>query len=109
MTEARIVNLFMPKHGFTMEEGTLLAWTVAEGASIERGHVVAEVETEKATVEVEAPATGILRRIVAGVGDTLPVGGMLGVIADAAADDADIDAFVAHFHATFVPPEKSEF
>ena len=102
-----IEKLGMPKWGLSMTEGKLLDWLVAEGDDVGVGDEVAEVETEKITGAVEAPAAGVLRRRVAAVGDVVPVGGLLGVIAPATVSEADIDAFVAEFEAAFVPAESA--
>ncbi|HEY6775064.1 MAG TPA: acetoin dehydrogenase dihydrolipoyllysine-residue acetyltransferase subunit [Thermoleophilaceae bacterium] len=104
----RIDKLGMPKWGLSMTEGTVVAWLVEEGAELAVGDEVAEVETEKINGVVESPAPGVLRRRVAGVGAVVPVGGLLGVIADAAVPDADIDSFVEEFQAGFVPEEAEE-
>lgn len=85
----------MPKWGMTMTEGTLVDWLVPEGAVVEQGQEIAEVETTKIANAIEAPVSGILRRQVAAPGMSVPVGGLLGVFADAATTDAEIDAFVA--------------
>jgi pyruvate dehydrogenase E2 component (dihydrolipoamide acetyltransferase) len=103
-----IEKLGMPKWGLSMTEGRLVEWLVEEGAEVAVGDDVAEVETEKINGEVESPAAGILRRRVAAVGDVIPVGGLLGVIADADVPDADIDRFVEEFQAGFVPEEAEE-
>jgi pyruvate dehydrogenase E2 component (dihydrolipoamide acetyltransferase) len=103
-----IEKLGMPKWGLSMTEGKLLSWLVDEGADIAVGDEVAEVETEKITGAVESPVAGVLRRRVAAEGDVVAVGGMLGAIAPADAADADIDAFVEEFQATFVPGEAEE-
>jgi pyruvate dehydrogenase E2 component (dihydrolipoamide acetyltransferase) len=66
------------------------------------------VETEKINGVVESPAAGTLRRRVASPGDVIPVGGLLGVIADASVPEEDIDRFVDEFLATFVPDESEE-
>lgn len=103
-----ITKLGMPKFGLVMKEGALVAWLVEEGAEVAAGDEVAEVETDKINGAVEAPAAGVLRRQVASVGDVVPVGGLLGVLADAAVPEEEIDAFVAEFEATFVPEEAEE-
>src|SRR4051812_20698384 len=103
-----ISKLGMPKWGLSMTEGRVLDWLVEEGAEVSPGDELCEVETEKITGAVEAAASGILRRRIGSVGDVIPVGGLLGVIADASESDADIDAFVAEFEATFVPGEEED-
>ena len=49
----------MPKLGFDMAEGLLVRWAVSEGEEIEKGQLIAEIETDKATVEVESPMPGL--------------------------------------------------
>lgn len=70
----------MPKLGFDMKEGTFAAWVKKVGDSITSGDVIAEVETDKATVEVETYATGTLLHVMAGAGDILEVGAPIAVI-----------------------------
>ena len=101
-------KLGMPKWGLSMTEGRVLEWLVDEGAEVHPGDEVAEIETDKLTGPVESPLEGILRRRVASEGDVVPVGGLLGVVADPEVPDADIDAFVAEFQASFVPGESDE-
>jgi pyruvate dehydrogenase E2 component (dihydrolipoamide acetyltransferase) len=103
-----IAKLGMPKWGLSMTEGRVLDWLVEEGAEVSPGEELCEVETEKITGAVEATASGILRRRIGSVGDVIPVGGLLGVIADASESDADIDAFVAEFEANFVPEAEED-
>jgi pyruvate dehydrogenase E2 component (dihydrolipoamide acetyltransferase) len=103
-----IAKLGVPKWGLSMTEGKLVEWLVEEGAELEQGAEVAEVETEKINGIVEAPTAGVLRRRTAAVGETLPVGALLGVIADPSVSDADIDAFIADFQASFIPEESEE-
>jgi pyruvate dehydrogenase E2 component (dihydrolipoamide acetyltransferase) len=101
-------KLGMPKWGLSMSEGRVLEWLVEEGAELHAGDEVAEIETDKLTGPVESPLEGVLRRRVAAEGDVVPVGGLLGVVADPDVPDADIDAFVAEFQASFVPGEEED-
>jgi hypothetical protein len=55
-------DVIMPALGVAQEKGTLLNWRKAEGQTVTRGEPLMEVETDKATVEIEAPASGILNR-----------------------------------------------
>jgi len=103
-----IKALTMPKWGLSMKEGKVAAWLMQEGASISPGNEVLEVETEKIASAVEASESGVLRKIVAQEGETLPVGALLGVIADASVGASAIDAFVEEFQKNFVPPAEGE-
>jgi pyruvate dehydrogenase E2 component (dihydrolipoamide acetyltransferase) len=78
-------KLTMPRLGMTMTEGTILHWLCQEGELVEKGEPVLEVMTDKVNIEVEAPFTGRLVRIVAHDGDTLPVGADLAFFEDAGA------------------------
>ncbi len=101
-----LTKLGMPKWGLSMTEGTVVEWLVEEGTELKKGDEVVEVESEKINNAVETPGEGVLRRRVAKEGDVLPVGAMLGVIADASVSDEEIDAYVEEFQANFVPSEE---
>jgi pyruvate dehydrogenase E2 component (dihydrolipoamide acetyltransferase) len=75
---ANIIN--MPKLGFDMAEGTLVRWVVQEGEAIARGGVLAEIETDKATVEVESPFEGVVASHMVKTGDVVPVNLPIAVI-----------------------------
>ncbi|MDD2336571.1 MAG: 2-oxo acid dehydrogenase subunit E2 [Geobacteraceae bacterium] len=92
---AGVFEITMPKWGLTMEEGTLVSWKVEVGEKVESGAELAEVETDKIVNVLENTQAGVLRRIVAAEGDVLPVGALLGIIAEEGVSDADIDAFIA--------------
>jgi pyruvate dehydrogenase E2 component (dihydrolipoamide acetyltransferase) len=76
----------------TMEEGKLIEWKIEEGAEVRPGDILAEIETDKANMDVEAMGGGVLRAILVPAGVTAPVGTLIGVIAD---PDEDIDALLA--------------
>jgi len=66
-------EIIMPKFGFTQEESEILEWLHAEGDNVEKGDLIAVVSTDKISMEVEAPETGILSGIRYQIGDTVPV------------------------------------
>lgn len=75
-------NLIMPSLGFDMTEGKLARWLKQEGERVEKGQPIAEIETEKATVEIEASASGVLRKIIVPPDKTVPIGTIIGVIGE---------------------------
>src|SRR5215207_2977250 len=87
----------MPKWGLTMTSGTITGWSREEGDSVTEGTPLLTVETEKAVDDVEAPATGVLRKIVAETGSEVPVMGAVAVITAPGEDlsDEDLQALVA--------------
>ena len=91
--------LLMPKWGISMREGRILEWLVKEGDPTTAGDEIVEVETDKIVASVETSSGGVLRRRVAREGEVLPVGALLGVLADPGTADAEIDRFVLDFEA----------
>ena len=83
----------MPKLGFDMAEGTLVRWVKAEGQPVAKGEVLAEIETDKATVEVEAQASGIIHKHLVGEKTTVPVGTPIAVIGEAG-ESVDVEGLV---------------
>ena len=75
----------MPKLSDTMEEGTVLEWKKGDGDSVKKGDVIAEIETDKASFEIEADAEGVLR-VVVEAGRPVPVGEVIGTIGDVNGD-----------------------
>ncbi len=82
-------DLTMPQMGYDMQEGTVVRWLKDEGASVELGEPIAEIETDKAVVEFESYTAGILHRIVAPEGTVVPVGQVIAVVG--AAGEAPVD------------------
>ena len=80
--------VIMPKLGFDMAEGTLVRWVIAEGDALEKGAVLAEIETDKATVEVESGYSGVVKRHLVEQGAIVPVNTPIAVIGGA---DEEID------------------
>lgn len=85
-----ISEVVMPQMGADMQEGTILRWLKREGDAVQRGETIAEIETDKANVEIEAYESGVLRRILLSEGTTVPVGRIMAVIA---APDDDISPY----------------
>ena len=73
-------NVIMPALGVAQQTGTLLKWLKAEGQSVSKGEPLMEIETDKATVEIEAPASGVLAHVIAQAGDEVPVGQRIALI-----------------------------
>ena len=75
--------IVLPKSGFSSEASTVIGWSVAEGDRVEAGQLLCEVETEKTTIEITAPASGLLRKILIHEGEKRPVGVTMGFIGEA--------------------------
>ena len=70
----------MPKLGFDMQEGTLVRWVRHEGETVEKGQVLAEIETDKATVEVESAFSGLIHKQLVEQGSIVPIGAPIAII-----------------------------
>src|SRR5271155_1191342 len=86
-------EIVMPRVDMDMTTGRMGAWRAGEGAHVVKGETLFEIETDKAAMEVDAPASGVLRFVAASEGDVLPVGSCIGWIG---ADGED-----------FIPPATS--
>ena len=98
-----ISKVVMPKLSDAMETGKVIKWLKKEGDAIKGGDILAEIETDKANVELEAFGSGTLRKIVVEEGGQVPVGDLIGVIAEPAEDIAPILA-AAPAPAAAAPP-----
>ena len=75
-----VTSVILPKLGLTMDEGILVAWLKKEGDRIEAGEILFEVETDKATMEVESPVAGYVRKLLVAAGETVPVTQVIALI-----------------------------
>ena len=73
-------TISMPKLGFDMAEGVLVRWVKNEGENVNKGDVLAEIETDKATVEVESSASGVVLQHIVDQGAVVPVSAPIAVI-----------------------------
>ena len=87
-------TISMPKLGFDMAEGTLVRWVKNEGENVNKGDVLAEIETDKATVEVESSASGVVRKLLVEAGSVVPIGNPIAIVgsADEKIDEAPAKA-----------------
>ncbi len=102
-----ITKVVMPKLSEAMESGKVIKWIKKEGDRVEGGEIIAEIETDKADIELESFGSGVLRKIVVPAGDRAPVGGLIAVIADTADDIAGLLAGAPSPAATAPPPAVS--
>jgi pyruvate dehydrogenase E2 component (dihydrolipoamide acetyltransferase) len=97
-------RVIMPKLTDTMTEGRLVKWFKQEGDRIESGDLLAEIETDKAVMDLEAYASGVLRKIIVPADRTVPAGSLVAIIADTKEDIAGILAETSE-----TDPQKSVF
>jgi pyruvate dehydrogenase E2 component (dihydrolipoamide acetyltransferase) len=98
-------KITMPKLGFDMAEGTLVRWVKSEGEEILKGDVLAEIETDKATVEVEAHSAGVMRKHIIQEGTIVPVGSVIAIVGDAD-EEIDYESLLEAETAEAVPETK---
>jgi pyruvate dehydrogenase E2 component (dihydrolipoamide acetyltransferase) len=80
------IKVEMPKLSDTMEEGVLAKWNIKEGDTVSAGDVIADVETDKATMEMEVFDSGTVLKLLVGEGDTIPLGGLVAIIGEPGED-----------------------
>jgi len=94
----------MPKLSEAMETGKLLKWLKQEGDKVEGGEIIAEIETDKADIELEAFGSGVLRKILVPAGERVPIGELIAVIA---APDDDLSQIAPAAKLAITPPQPS--
>lgn len=83
--------IVMPKLGFDMREGVLVRWLKEVGETVNKGDIVAEIESDKATLELESQVSGVLLKQMGAAGDVIPVGANLGVVGASGEDVASLN------------------
>ncbi len=83
-------KVIMPKQGLQMTEGNIIQWLASEGESVTEGEPLFEMETDKLTIEIDAPASGVLLKIIHGEGAVVPITHTIGVIGTEGEDISDI-------------------
>ena len=95
----------MPKLGMTMQEGTVIEWLVPLGERVTKGQVLLLIESEKAQIEIEAPASGVLRHVYVEPDQTVPCGTLLAVLTETPDEPFDPEAYrQATEHQTALAP-----
>ncbi|NBY35410.1 MAG: hypothetical protein EBQ62_03840 [Alphaproteobacteria bacterium] len=101
------IKILMPALSPTMTEGNLAKWVKKEGEKISAGEVIAEIETDKATMEVEAVDEGIIAKILIPEGtEGVQVNSLIAVLVEGDEGDADVEAFIAKFTTSPKPVEQ---
>src|SRR6476619_6805159 len=98
-------QVIMPKLSPTMEEGQLSRWLKKEGDKVSMGEPLAEIDTDKATMEMQALGNGVLRKILIGEGQSAPLGQLIAVIGE---PDEDIASLLSEAPAQPQPAEQKE-
>ena len=98
-------QVVMPKLSPTMEEGQLSRWLKKEGDKVSVGEGLAEIDTDKATMEAQALTTGVLRKILVPEGETVPLGAIIAIIGE---PDEDISGLISEASAGSAQAEKQE-
>src|SRR6185437_242234 len=98
-------QVIMPKLSPTMEEGQLSRWLKKEGDKVSMGEPLAEIDTDKATMEMQALGSGVLRKILIQEGESAPLGQLIAIIGE---PDEDISGIASAAPAKPKPAEKEK-
>jgi pyruvate dehydrogenase E2 component (dihydrolipoamide acetyltransferase) len=104
-----IAKVIMPKLGMVMKEGLVVLWHVQEGDRISAGKLLLEIESDKVTTEIEAPASGVVRQIIVRADEIVPCGTVVGIITDTEDEEIPgLDAIVAESRSVAMSREQWE-
>jgi pyruvate dehydrogenase E2 component (dihydrolipoamide acetyltransferase) len=98
-------KVIMPKLSPTMEEGQIARWLKKEGDKVSMGEPLAEIDTDKATMEMQALTNGVLRKILIKEGESAPLGHLIGIVGE---PDEDISALLNEASSAAQPPPSNE-
>src|SRR4029450_1051850 len=98
-------QVIMPKLSPTMEEGQLSRWLKKEGDKVSMGEPLAEIDTDKATMEMKALANGVVRKILSNEGESAPLGQLIAIIGD---QNEDIASVLAEAPAAAPKPQEQK-
>ena len=87
-------QVIMPKTGAEMEEGKIVSWKKQPGERIKTGEILLEIETDKATMDVESPATGVLLRSLFAADEKVPATHLIAIIGEGTESAEEIDRFI---------------
>ena len=104
-----ITKVIMPKLGMVMKEGLVVRWHVEEGEEVQAGKLLLEIESDKVTTEIEAPASGVMRKIIVVGDEIVPCGTVVGIIADSESEAIPgLGAIIAESRAVVMTREQWE-
>jgi pyruvate dehydrogenase E2 component (dihydrolipoamide acetyltransferase) len=104
-----ITKILMPKLGMVMKEGLVVLWHVEEGDRVEAGGALLEIESDKVTTQIDAPASGVVRRIIVTSEEIVPCGTVVGLITDTADEEIPgLDGIVAGSRAAVMTRQQWE-
>jgi pyruvate dehydrogenase E2 component (dihydrolipoyllysine-residue acetyltransferase) len=86
------IEITMPRLSDTMEQGTVISWQIKEGDTVSSGDVIADIETDKATMELQSFDDGVVAKLAAAEGQQVPVGTVIAVLAEKGEDAATVAA-----------------
>ncbi len=102
-----VTDIVMPNLGFDSQSGLLVEWLKKSGDFVQKGEVLAVIESDKANVEFESVASGTIIELCYAVGDDIPVGSVVARLADSSEESANIEATPTQFTQVSVSPVAS--